>query len=52
MITVSIFGCCVVRDAIEFEDKTGLIKVDRFVQFINPMTMFRGKPVLSDNIFD
>lgn len=51
MINVSIQGCCVLRDVFEFEDKKKDVKVDRFVQFINPMTMFSGTPKLSEDIF-
>jgi len=52
MIKVSILGCCVLRDAIAFEDKMGGVVVERFVQFITPMTMFGGRPVLRGDILE
>lgn len=51
MITVSILGCCVLRDTIEFKDKLEEITVERFIQFVTPMSMFGGKPVLIEDIF-
>lgn len=52
MINVSIQGSCVIRDAIAFCDKDSLVNVDRFVRFISPMTLFGGKPIMKENVFE
>lgn len=52
MVThVSIQGNCVIRDAIEFNCKNKEVIVDKFVQFINPITMFFGKPHIKEDFF-
>lgn len=52
MVThVSIQGNCVLRDTIEFNNKNGEIVVDKFAQFINPITMFMEKPSIKEDFF-